>query len=300
MEIIRFDEDVSIEVTAHGSRFGIGPLTGDDTHGRVQMLHLPPDGLIGRHRTHGRQLLAVVQGEGWVSGEDGDRRSIRSGWGVIFEPGESHEAGSEAGLVAVCIEGDFERWAIRVTQDIVVADYDTRWPAWFDEIAAHVWLAVRDVAIRVDHVGSTSVPGLAAKPIIDMDIVVGSDDATALVIERLGAIGYRWRGDLGVTGRQAFSVPADPVLPSHHLYLVVESTDRTSTTSSCAICCEPTPTPARGTRASSDATPRPQIETWTCTSRTRPSSSPSSSVVREPSEASPKSSTGSQARHNEP
>jgi GrpB-like predicted nucleotidyltransferase (UPF0157 family) len=79
------------------------------------------------------------------------------------------------------------------------------------------------VALRIDHVGSTSVPGLAAKPIIDMDIVVAGEDDVRPVIDRLHAIGYRWRGDLGVVGREAFRRPADDGLPDHHLYLVVEN-----------------------------------------------------------------------------
>jgi hypothetical protein len=55
-----------------------------------------------------------------------------------------------------------------------------------------------DVALRIDHVGSTAVPGLVAKPIIDLDIVVASDHDVRLVIEQLATIGYRWRGDLRV------------------------------------------------------------------------------------------------------
>ena len=77
--------------------------------------------------------------------------------------------------------------------------------------------------MRIDHVGSTAVPGLAAKPIIDMDIVVASPADVAPVIERLRATGYRWRGDLGVAGRESFKPPADPNMPRHHLYVVVEN-----------------------------------------------------------------------------
>jgi GrpB-like predicted nucleotidyltransferase (UPF0157 family) len=76
---------------------------------------------------------------------------------------------------------------------------------------------------RIDHVGSTSVPGLAAKPIIDMDIVVASQADVRPVIARLAGIGYQWRGDLGVSGREAFAGPAGANLPRHHLYLVVEN-----------------------------------------------------------------------------
>ncbi|MBW3631367.1 MAG: GrpB family protein, partial [Gemmatimonadetes bacterium] len=83
-------------------------------------------------------------------------------------------------------------------------------------------LRAKDLALRIDHVGSTSVPELAAKPIIDMDVVVASGELVAPVIERLAGIGYRWRGDLGVEGRQAFEAPDGGGSPPHHLYLVVE------------------------------------------------------------------------------
>ena len=59
----------------------------------------------------------------------------------------------------------------------VVVDYDEEWPRRFEKLRARIWPVVSDVAIRIEHVGSTSVPGLAAKPIIDMTVVVG-DEAT--------------------------------------------------------------------------------------------------------------------------
>ena len=70
---------------------------------------------------------------------------------------------------------------------------------------------------RIEHVGSTSVPGLPAKPIIDMDVVIESADQLEDVAARLTEIGYEGRGDLGVTGRYAFKSPAG--LPDHHLYV---------------------------------------------------------------------------------
>jgi GrpB-like predicted nucleotidyltransferase (UPF0157 family) len=55
-----------------------------------------------------------------------------------------------------------------------------------------------------------------------MDIVVASDADVQPVIDRLEAIGYRWRGDLGVEGRQSFNPVDVEDLPRHHLYLVVD------------------------------------------------------------------------------
>lgn len=72
-------------------------------------------------------------------------------------------------------------------------------------------------AAAIEHVGSTAVPGLAAKPIIDMDVLLGSATDLPLVIAQLASVGYQHRGDLGVTGREAFRAPPND-LP-HHLYV---------------------------------------------------------------------------------
>ena len=223
VRIFRFDPEVSLPISQFGSRFRIGPLTGDGAKVRVQIMHLPANGLIGRHPTVGQQLFAVVAGTGWVSDSHGGRRNLGAGYAAVWEPGEEHEAGSDEGLTAVCVEGTFDVWATAVTRDIVVADYDPAWPGWFELLHARIWPVVGDVARRVDHVGSTSVPGLAAKPIIDMDVVVPSETELGPTIQRLARLGYRWRGDLGVPGREAFSFHGEDDLPAHHLYVVVEN-----------------------------------------------------------------------------
>jgi GrpB-like predicted nucleotidyltransferase (UPF0157 family) len=107
--------------------------------------------------------------------------------------------------------------------EIIVSDYDPAWPDWFEAACDRIWPAIKDVARRIEHVGSTAVPGLAAKPIIDMDIVVESEAELQPVIARLESIGYHWRGDLGIAGREAFDPGPGDRLPPHHLYLVVEN-----------------------------------------------------------------------------
>ncbi len=108
-----------------------------------------------------------------------------------------------------------------MAEQIVVSDYDPSWPSSFELLHDRIWPIVEGTAVRIDHVGSTAVPGLAAKPIIDMDIVVASADDVAPTIALLGAAGYRWDGDLGVAEREAFSAPTGLERPVHHLYLVV-------------------------------------------------------------------------------
>lgn len=62
----------------------------------------------------------------------------------------------------------------RSTCAITVVDYDPSWPLQFEILRSRVLQAVGNVALSVEHVGSASIPGLAAKPIIDIDVVVAS------------------------------------------------------------------------------------------------------------------------------
>lgn len=98
-----------------------------------------------------------------------------------------------------------------------VVAYDPEWPRIFQRLRDYVWTAVRDVAVDIEHVGSTAVPGLMAKPVIDACVVVASSGDVRACIDRLASIGYVHRGTLGVPDREAFRRPEG--LPRHHLYL---------------------------------------------------------------------------------
>jgi GrpB-like predicted nucleotidyltransferase (UPF0157 family) len=103
-----------------------------------------------------------------------------------------------------------------VPDPIVIVDYDPAWPREFEALRDSAAAAVGELAVAIEHVGSTAVPGLAAKPVIDLVVVVKPDDLQPAV-DRLVAIGYVHRGNLGVEGREAFSAPKDE--PRHHLYV---------------------------------------------------------------------------------
>ena len=105
---------------------------------------------------------------------------------------------------------------------VVVVDYDEDWPRRFEELRARTWSVVSDVALRIEHVGSTSVPGLAAKPIIDLSVVVAARNDVPLTIARLATLGYQHRGNLGIEDREAFDHPDDR--PRHNLYVCPEGT----------------------------------------------------------------------------
>jgi GrpB-like predicted nucleotidyltransferase (UPF0157 family) len=100
---------------------------------------------------------------------------------------------------------------------IVVVEYRAQWATTFQQLRLNIWPAVADVATSVEHVGSTSVPGLAAKPIIDISVVVPVAGDVPIAIQRLAALGYVHCGNLGVEGREAFQAPGPS--PRHHLYL---------------------------------------------------------------------------------
>lgn len=90
---------------------------------------------------------------------------------------------------------------------IEVVPWSADWARDFERVAADLRTALATVpGARVEHVGSTSVPGLPAKPILDIDVIVSSADVPAAV-EALSLIGYVHRGDLGVVGREAFHPP---------------------------------------------------------------------------------------------
>jgi quercetin dioxygenase-like cupin family protein len=73
----------------------------------VGCMRLPPGGLIGLHQASGPQLVAIVEGEGWIRGETEERTTISAGEAVFWEGGEWHETGSDGGLVALVIESPY-------------------------------------------------------------------------------------------------------------------------------------------------------------------------------------------------
>ncbi|MFH8609985.1 GrpB family protein [Streptomyces sp. NPDC018029] len=109
-----------------------------------------------------------------------------------------------------------------MTDRIVVSGYAPQWPERFEDLRQMLAPHVAGLALSIEHVGSTAVPGCAAKPIIDLDIVVSEVAAMPELIFRLAGQGYQHEGDLGIQGREAFQSP--PAGFEHHLYAVVAGT----------------------------------------------------------------------------
>ena len=105
------------------------------------------------------------------------------------------------------------------TKNIIVLPYDKKWAAAFEAIKFELQAALADSCIGIEHVGSTSVPGLSAKPIIDIDAIIKDMNAFPAAIQRLAAIGYEHEGDLGIKNREAFTYTGKDHLMKHHLYV---------------------------------------------------------------------------------
>ena len=105
---------------------------------------------------------------------------------------------------------------------IVIREYDPGWVVNFEALRARIASDLEGIALQIEHVGSTAVPGLAAKPIIDMDVVVSGAGQAQAAIRALKRLGYEHRGDLGIPGREAFAAPKGTV--PHHLYVCIEGT----------------------------------------------------------------------------
>ena len=111
------------------------------------------------------------------------------------------------------------------TRKVIVLPYDEAWKSDFDDIKAEIERVVCDLIIGIEHVGSTSVEGMSAKPCIDIDVVIRDYSVFEAVVLRLETIGYIHEGDLGIKNREAFKYANKPHLRNHHLYVCPQDSE---------------------------------------------------------------------------
>jgi GrpB-like predicted nucleotidyltransferase (UPF0157 family) len=106
---------------------------------------------------------------------------------------------------------------------MLIEEYKERWIEDFAKLKKVISEALINLKVSIEHVGSTSIPGLAAKPIIDIDIVYDKNAGLEEIKLRLEKIGYFHNGNQGITGREVFkrSTNRHEVLDyiAHHLYV---------------------------------------------------------------------------------
>ena len=105
------------------------------------------------------------------------------------------------------------------TKQVVVVPYDAAWKTAFEEIKNEIEAEIGDLIIDIEHVGSTSVEGMSAKPCIDIDVIIKDYSVFGEIVRKLGAIGYIHEGNLGIQDREAFKYADKPHLMTHHLYV---------------------------------------------------------------------------------
>lgn len=105
------------------------------------------------------------------------------------------------------------------TENVVVTAYQHQWKQDFETIRQRIETAIGPWILSVEHVGSTAVEGLSAKPIIDIDVVMADEADFPKIVTSLARLGYEHEGDLGIKGREAFRYNSRPDWPEHHLYV---------------------------------------------------------------------------------
>ena len=105
---------------------------------------------------------------------------------------------------------------------VIVMPYDETWKTEYEKIKEELEKELKEHIIGIEHVGSTSVEGLAAKPVIDIDIIIKDYNSFEALKAKLIEMGYTHEGDMGIKDRQAFKYSEKPHLMKHHLYVCPE------------------------------------------------------------------------------
>ena len=104
--------------------------------------------------------------------------------------------------------------------EVIVVEYDPRWPEQFAEESERLRQVMGDALVAVEHVGSTSVPGLPAKPVLDILVGVRALAEGEQAVPALASLGYEYRGENGIPGRLFFRKGLVPYRRTHHLHMV--------------------------------------------------------------------------------
>jgi putative glutamine amidotransferase len=144
-----------------------------------------------------------------------DQQDDRAAWmlGVQWHPEETadHDPTQQSLFDALSLLGRYRGARAKPgemegrTRSYAIVDYDPTWPSRFESEATAIRSALGDQVVRVDHVGSTSVPGLAAKPVVDIQVSVRAIIPRGTYAEPLVGVGYRWALDPWTDEHEYFS-----------------------------------------------------------------------------------------------
>ncbi len=114
----------------------------------------------------------------------------------------------------------FSNGSLDLKRKIDVVDYDPRWPELFESEAEGIKQALGSNCIEIHHIGSTSIPGLRAKPIIDILPVVRNIQEVDKAIRAMEALGYEAKGEYGMAFRRYFQKGGN--VRTHHVHVYQE------------------------------------------------------------------------------
>ena len=107
---------------------------------------------------------------------------------------------------------------------VEIAEYDPAWPELYERERDLIGGSLGDLVVAIEHVGSTAVPGLGAKPIIDIMVGVRTLAEGEKCVMPLEGLGYEYRGEAGIPGRLFFRKFTAGVR-THHLHMVEQGSD---------------------------------------------------------------------------
>lgn len=116
---------------------------------------------------------------------------------------------SQYKYAAVYFRGTIKNETNTIKMSITIVDYNPEWKEWFENLKEVFVSVLEDYILDIQHVGSTSIEGLAAKPIIDIDIISENCDMIPLIVEKLRHLGYVHLGEMGIIDRHAFRRTSD-------------------------------------------------------------------------------------------
>ena len=106
----------------------------------------------------------------------------------------------------------------KLPNTLIVVPYDPNWTSEFERIRNYLMEQIGDLVLEIKHVGSTSIPGLCAKPIIDIVAVMDSYDVFPEIVARLEKVGFKHNGDQGIKEREAFKQLSPDDFMDFHFY----------------------------------------------------------------------------------
>lgn len=107
---------------------------------------------------------------------------------------------------------------VKKTDIVIIEEYNPNWKKQFETLKLMINYYIGDFILDIQHVGSTSIEGLSAKPIIDIDVVIESIEYLPKIIQELEKKDYIYQGNLGVRDRYAFQRVYDEEI-KYHLYV---------------------------------------------------------------------------------